>query len=228
MRRSPGPRSCSTSRPATSRSARRKCAGCCARRNRRAASRPMPIRRPAPASRRPTSPGTARPASSNCSDLLAETERFSPRPRDGGCRCRSRPHPPGADAHQYLRRQRPRRGRQAHPIPHRRVRVCRARRASRAAPGGRALSVCAGRPGDAARELLRGLQHPGPGPRAAPAGDRVEKARHRRLGRARLDPGIDRLGAGHGPARECRAPMSSPTRSPALRRARRQKPMPGG
>ena len=48
-RRSPGPKSCSTSRPATSRSARRRCAACCAPRNRRAALPPMPIPPPAPA-----------------------------------------------------------------------------------------------------------------------------------------------------------------------------------
>ncbi len=79
-RHSPAPRSCSTCRPATSRSARRRCAACCARRNRRAASPPTPIPPPAPASRRPTSPGTARPASSRLGEGLAETERFSANP----------------------------------------------------------------------------------------------------------------------------------------------------
>ena len=61
----PVPRSCSICPPATSRSARRRCAGCCAPRNRRAASPPTPIPPPAPASRRPTSPGTAKPGSSS-------------------------------------------------------------------------------------------------------------------------------------------------------------------
>ena len=65
LQRSPEPRSSSISPPATSRSARRKCAACCAPRNRRAASRPMPIPPPVPANRRPISPGTAKPASSN-------------------------------------------------------------------------------------------------------------------------------------------------------------------
>ena len=66
-------------------------------RNRRAASRPTPIRPPAPASRRPISPGTARPA-------IFEMRRPA-RPRPSASRkdstivrrrCRSRPHPPGA------------------------------------------------------------------------------------------------------------------------------------
>ena len=35
-------------------------------------------------------------------EALAETERFSTRPGDGGRRYRSRPHPPGAHAHQHL------------------------------------------------------------------------------------------------------------------------------
>ena len=64
-RRWPAPRCWSTSRPATSPSARPRCAGCCAAASRRAPVRPMPTRRRAPANRPPTSPGTARPRSSN-------------------------------------------------------------------------------------------------------------------------------------------------------------------
>ena len=118
---------------------------------------------------------------------LAETERFSPTARDGRRRRRSRPHPPGADAHQHLWRLRARR-RRRRALPHGRLRLRRTRRADRVAPQCRALSLCAVRPGDAARELLRGLQHPGPGAGAAAAGDRARKARDRRLGRARTRP----------------------------------------
>ena len=92
-------------------------------------------------------------------------------------------------------------GRRGHRVPHDRLRFRRTGRADRVAPQCRALSLCAGRPGDAERELLRGLQHPGPGAGAAAAGDRARKARDRRLGRARLDPGADRRGPRDGPAR---------------------------
>jgi NAD+ synthase (glutamine-hydrolysing) len=49
-------------------------------------------------------------------------------------------------------------------------------------------------PARAARSgLLRGVQHPGPGPRQALPGDQTGQAsRHRRLGRARFDPRPDR------------------------------------
>ena len=52
-------------------------------------------------------------------------------------------------------------------VPPRRIRVRRAGRAARSAPPRRALPVRAVRPGDAARQLLRGLQHPGAGAGAA-------------------------------------------------------------
>jgi NAD+ synthase (glutamine-hydrolysing) len=80
------------------------------------------------------------------------------------------------------------------PFPPRRVRFCRAAGKAGFAPPGRAISVCAVRPGDAAGELLRGLQHPGSRTGAASVGDRTQKAGHRRLWRARLDPGADRRG----------------------------------
>ena len=53
-------------------------AAACARRNRRAASPPMPIRRPGSASRRPTSPGTARPASSRSASRCARRRASAP------------------------------------------------------------------------------------------------------------------------------------------------------
>ena len=104
--------------------------------------------------------------------------------RDRDRRCRSRPHPPGATAHQHLRRQCP--GRRRSRVPHDRLRFRGTGGAARAAPRDRAVPLRAGRPGDARRQLLRGLQHPGPGSRPATAGDRVEKARDRRLRRARI------------------------------------------
>ncbi len=86
-------------------------------------------------------------------------------------------------------------------VPHDRLRFRGTGGAARAAPRDRALPLRAGRPGDARRQLLRGLQHPGPGSRPATAGDRAEKARDRRLRRARFDAVADRLGAVDGLAR---------------------------
>ena len=174
--RRPAPRCCSTCRPATSSSARRRCGGCCAPRNRRAASPPTPIPPPAPASRRPTSPGTARPGSSRSASELAETERFSARPEmavadvDLGRIRQERMRT------NTLRRQRPPAARGGAAVPPGRIRVRRARRAARAAAPGRALPVRARRPGDAGRQLLRGLQHPGPGAGAAAHGDRPRRS----------------------------------------------------
>ena len=54
---------------------------CYARRNRRAASPPTLIPPPAPANRRPTSPGTARPASSNWARLWPKPSAFRPIPK---------------------------------------------------------------------------------------------------------------------------------------------------
>ena len=154
-----------------------RCGGCCARRHRRAASPPTPIRRRAPANPRPTSPGTARPAIFECGDLLAETERFAPDPTI-------------AIADVDLGRIRQERMRTNTFGDMRRCWKSDSGRAFRRvdfdfdAPAesvaleraGRALSVRAGRPRDAARQLLRGLQHPGPGPGAAPEGDRAQEA----------------------------------------------------
>ncbi len=123
-----------------------------------------------------------------CGDGLGETERFSHSSGDGGCRRRSRTHPSGANADQYLRRLRARHRRQTSAVSHDRLRLRATGRAARAAPPGRALPVCAFGPGDAARELLRSLQHPGPGLGATGCGDGLEKARHRRLRRTRTRP----------------------------------------
>ena len=133
-------------------------------------SRPTPIRRRARANRRPTSPGTAMPRSTRCGDQLAESPALREGLDDHPGRRRSRPHPPGAPALQRLRRLRARRrhaGRRASApstfaldAPKKSV-ALRARH--------RALPLRAVRSRQAARQLLRGLQHPGPGPGAAPA-----------------------------------------------------------
>ena len=67
--------------------------------------------------------------------------------------------------------------------------------------------------------LLRGLQHPGRRPAAAAAGDRRPEGRHRRLRRARLDPGAARRRPGDG---SCRAPAQRHPRlhAPRLRHQR--------
>ena len=203
QRRWPAPRCCSTCRPATSPSARPRRGACCAPSSPRAASRPMPIRPRAPANRPPISPGTATPAIFENGEQLAETERF---PRDStmvGRRRRPRP----------LRQERMRVNtfgdcvrEEPRPRPQQfRIVDLHARRARRRSSpllrDGRALSVRAGRSGAAARELLRGLQHPGPGPGQTAAGDRDREGRHRRLRRPRFDAGADRVGARDGPAR---------------------------
>ena len=132
------------------------------RRKPRAASRPMPIRRPAPASRRPTSPGMARPAFSKSSDLLAETERFSPDPQMAV-----------ADVDLgRIRQERMRtntfgdsvRAGAADRTPFRTIAFDFAapEEPLDAAPRGRAVPLCAVGSGNAAGELLRGLQHSGP------------------------------------------------------------------
>ena len=58
--------------------------------------------------------------------------------------------------------------------------------------------------------------------------DRARKAGDRRLGRARFDTGADRLGAGDGPARPATQQHPRLYACPALRPARRPRPMPGG
>ncbi len=77
---SPGPRSCSICRPATSRSARRRCAGCCAPRRRRAASPPTPIRPRARASSTTDLAWDGQAGIFELGEGLAETERFSATP----------------------------------------------------------------------------------------------------------------------------------------------------
>ena len=72
---------------------------------------------------------------------------------------------------------------------------------ARAAAQGRALPVRPRRPGDARRALHGGLQHPGQRAAAAAQRGRRQEARHRHLGRARLDPCPARLRRGDGPRR---------------------------
>ena len=104
----------------------------------------------------------------------------------------------------------------------------RRRTAAGPAPQCRALSVCAGRPGDAARELLRGLQHPGPRAGAAAAATGLKKlvigvsggldSTQALIVAART---MDRLGlprTEHAGLHAC----------PASRRARAPRPTPGG
>ena len=70
---------CSTCRPATSRSARRRCGGCCAPRK-RAASQPTPIPPPAPASSTTDLAWDGQAGIFELGEGLAETERFSDNP----------------------------------------------------------------------------------------------------------------------------------------------------
>ena len=116
-------------------------------------------------------------------------------------RRRSRPHPPGAAAQQRLRRLRAAGGRQGRALPQGRLRARRAAQQRRPRARRRALPLRAVRPGQAARQLLRGLQHPGPGPGAAPAVEPHPAGDHRRVGRPRFDAGADRDLPGDGPAR---------------------------
>ena len=176
---------------------------CCAPASPRAAWRPMSSPPRAGAKAPPTSPGTARRRSTNWA-------RSWPRP--SASRCDS----------QLTRRRRRRRAHRLERLRNGTFGDCAAAAgqaesrsaasASRIEPGdgptsgsaapARPLPLRAGRPGAARPGLLRGLQHPGPGPGAA--ADRppaVKHARHRRLGRARFDPGparrrraFDRLG----------------------------------
>ena len=76
------------SRPATSPSARRRPGGCCAARNRRAAWPPISMPPPAPASRPPIWPGTARRRSSRTARCWPRPSDF---PADASSRRRHRP-----------------------------------------------------------------------------------------------------------------------------------------
>ena len=84
-------------------------------------------------------------------------------------------------------------------VPHRALRARAARARHRTAPHARPLPVRARRPGAARPGLLRGVQHPGVGARAAHGGDRRPEARHRRERRPRLDARAARGRARHGP-----------------------------
>ena len=170
-RRWPGPRCWPICRPATSPSARRRPGGCCASRNRRAASRPTSTPRPAPANRPPTSPGTARPRSTRTARSLARDRALPGRRRSS----------PIADVDlDLLRQERLRQGtfddnRRRHAgargLPPHRLPARPADGRPRLRAADRALPVRAGRPGPARPGLLRGLQHPGRRPGAAAARD---------------------------------------------------------
>ena len=135
-------------------------ARCCASRNRRAASRPISMPRPARANRPPTSPGTARPRSSR-------TARCWPRPsafRQAGqiARRRHRPRPAAAGARRRWAPSTTTAGATRGALS------AGSRFALKPPAGdiglqrtGRALPVRAGRSGAARAGLLRGLQHPG-------------------------------------------------------------------
>ena len=160
-------------RRAISPSARPRPAGCCASRNRRGVWRPISMPPPGPASRPPTSLGTARP---RCS----RTARRWPRPNG---------FPPAdqaaiADIDLDMLRA----GTVADGIVRRPTAAARSRAARsgdrfrhRSAAGrcrlpaaDRAVSVRAGRCRAAGAGLLRGLQHPGLRPGAAAARDGIE------------------------------------------------------
>ena len=81
-------------------------------------------------------------------------------------RRRPRPPPPGPPPPGHVRRQPPRRARRR-DVPHRALRARPAGARHRPAPHARPLPVRARRPGAARAGLLRGVQHPGVGPRAA-------------------------------------------------------------
>jgi NAD+ synthase (glutamine-hydrolysing) len=105
-----------------------------------------------------------------CGDQLAEA-RASEGVVQRHRRCRSRPHPPGAAAQRRLRRLRAAGEGAGCAVSHRLQFAFDAPKESVALerPFER-FPVRAVRSGQAARELLRGLQHPGPGAGAAPAG----------------------------------------------------------
>ena len=100
------------------------------------------------------------------------------------------------------------------------------RRRRRAAAPDRALPLRAGRSRPARAGLLRGLQHPGRGPRAAAAGDRrCKKVVIGVSGGLEFDPCADRRGRAHGPARPAAQRTFSPTPCPASRPASAPRPM---
>ena len=137
--------------------------------------------------RRPASP---RPSASATEEQLLLRRR---RPRPDRLRPRE---------HEQLRGLDPRPPRAARALPaRRRSSSAPARRADAAAAHDRALPVRPRRPAEPQRALLRGLQHPGPRPRDAPARDRDREGRDRRLGRPGLDARADRRRARDGPAR---------------------------
>ena len=136
-----------------------------------------------------------------CGDLLAEGERFPEAPAHDR-RHRPRPAPPGPAAAGHAST--------TTGVPttsgSRAFRTVEFEldppdRRHRAAAQGGPLPVRPRRPGAARARLLRGLQHPGLGARAAARGHRPAQGDHRRQRRPRLDARADRHRQGDGPAR---------------------------
>ncbi len=118
-------------------------------------------------------------------DLIAESGPLPGRARASPRRRRHRPHPGRADADGDLQRCR-RASRGAYPaVPADRLRAPAALRGRRADPADPALPVRAEPPQPPRPGLLRGLQHPGRGPRPPLRVDRRRAHGDRRLGRAR-------------------------------------------
>ena len=147
----------------------------------------------------------------------------------GACRRRYRRPAPaaGADAQRHVQRQCPRRRPSRKGVPQHRLRA-RARDRRHRLRAEAAPLPLRPQPARAARSgLLRGVQHPGPGPRPPLPGDRRRPSRHRRLGRARFDPRADRRRQGLRRTRSCRARPSLASPCPASPPARRPRAMPG-
>ena len=134
-------------------------------------------------------------------DLVAEAERFCEEEQllladldlDRMASDRASTNCYGDSIHDHRERDR--------ALPARRLRARRRPDEDPAAAPDRALPVRPRRPAEPRRALLRGLQHPGPRPRDAPARDRDQEGRDRHLGRAGLDARADRRRARDGPAR---------------------------
>ena len=228
MRRSRARRCWSTCRPATSPSARPRRGACCAAASRRARIAAYAYSASGPGESTTDLAWDGHAAIYECGDQLAETTRFEKDSTivtadvDLGRIRQERLRNNGfADcAHD--------RGRQGPALPQGRLRARRAARQRGARARRRALPLRAVRSRQAARQLLRGLQHPDPGPGAAPAVEPHRAGDHRRVGRPRFDAGADRHLPGDGPARPAAQERASPTRCRASAPPTRPTRTPGG
>ncbi len=199
--RSPARRCWPTSPAARSPSAAPRTVGCWSARRPRAAWRPTCTPRPDPGESSTDLSWDGQTMIYEMGELLAETERFPEGPR-----C--------SIADVDLMRIRQDRMRQGTFDDNRRTLEDRGGRGS--APSSSRSTRRAGTSGCGARStgsrscpttrtarpgLLRGLQHPGLGARAAAARDRQPEGRHRRLRRPGLHPRAHRRGRSDGPAR---------------------------